>query len=289
MRPHRQLIGYHLHGLIDLAFVRLVVARLPEAQQQDQRTHRPDRAQNIRQLRPYAVRDVDMDGRKHDSARQHRGPHLEHRRKSARDQNQISGQQQREWRAQPTRHAAHLRQGQPCNAASVITGMPMDPKATGAVFASRQIDDAYSAEKPKPTIIAAATATGVPNPAQPSMNAPNAKAINSACIRLSEVTEPIESLMTSNLPVVTVTSYSTIAQKMIQEMGKIPKHAPYAALLTAWATDIPYAKIASARVAPSPATAAIHEGLRLTASKYKSSSVGRIASPAARPRPRPKR
>src|ERR1035441_928921 len=116
--------------------------------------------------------------------------------------------------------------GSPVIAASVITGMPMDPKATGAVFASRQIEDAYSAEKPKPTIIAAATATGVPNPAQPSMNAPNAKAINSACIRLSEVTEPIESLMTSNLPVVTVTSYSTIAQRSEEHTSELPKHAP---------------------------------------------------------------
>ena len=33
--------------------------------------------------------------------------------------------------------------------------------------------------------MAAATATGVPNPAAPSMNAPNAKAISSACRRRS--------------------------------------------------------------------------------------------------------
>ena len=116
--------------------------------------------------------------------------------------------------------------GNPVMPASVITGMPIDPNATGAVLANRQMDDAYSAENPSPTIMAAATATGVPKPAQPSINAPNANAINSACIRLSEVMEPIESLMTSNLPVVTVISYRTSAQNTIHEIGKIPKHAP---------------------------------------------------------------
>src|ERR1035437_7919641 len=116
--------------------------------------------------------------------------------------------------------------GNPVIPASVITGIPMDPNATGAVFASRQIDDAYSEEKPRPTIIAAATATGVPNPAQPSMKAPKVKAISNACIRFSDVIDPIESLMTSNLPVLTVTSYSTNAQNTIHEIGKIPKQAP---------------------------------------------------------------
>src|SRR6266702_6305509 len=122
--------------------------------------------------------------------------------------------------------------GSPVVPASVVTGMPMDPNATGAVFASRQIDEAYSEEKPRPTIIAAATATGVPKPAQPSIKAPNAKAINKACIRLSEVIEPIESLMTSNLPVATVISYRIKAQKTIHVIGNSPKQPPYAALLT---------------------------------------------------------
>ena len=54
--------------------------------------------------------------------------------------------------------------------------------------------------------MAAATATGVPKPAQPSRKAPKAKAMSRACMRLSEVMEPMESLMISNLPVVTVIS-----------------------------------------------------------------------------------
>lgn len=70
--------------------------------------------------------------------------------------------------------------GRPVIAASVMIGMPIDPNATGAVSASMQMVDAYSDVNPSPTIIAAATATGVPNPAHPSMNAPNANAISSA-------------------------------------------------------------------------------------------------------------
>jgi len=70
------------------------------------------------------------------------------------------------------------------------------------------------------------------------MNAPKAKAISSAWIRLSEVTEPIDSLMTSNLPVTTEISYSTNAQKTIQEIGNSPKHAPSAALLMASTGDM---------------------------------------------------
>ena len=63
---------------------------------------------------------------------------------------------------------------------------------------------AKNGEKPKPVSIAAATATGVPKPAAPSMNAPNANAIRSAWRRRSAVRPPIESLMTSKLPVSSV-------------------------------------------------------------------------------------
>ena len=53
--------------------------------------------------------------------------------------------------------------------------------------------------------MAAATATGVPKPAAPSMNAPKAKAISSACRRGSSVRWPMESLSSSNLPLSSVT------------------------------------------------------------------------------------
>ena len=66
------------------------------------------------------------------------------------------------------------------------------------------------------------TATGAPNPAAPSMNAPNEKAMNIACRRRSSVRLPTESLMISNLPVSTARRYSMIDAKTIQAIGKMP-------------------------------------------------------------------
>src|SRR5277367_1575448 len=63
--------------------------------------------------------------------------------------------------------ALSLSNGSPVVTASVTTGIPMDPNATGAVFASRQRAEARNAEKPRPVSIVAAIATGVPNPAAP--------------------------------------------------------------------------------------------------------------------------
>src|SRR5690348_17024360 len=54
--------------------------------------------------------------------------------------------------------------GRPVVTASVVTGIAMEPKATGAVFASRQIAAALKGLNPNPVNMAAATATGVPNP-----------------------------------------------------------------------------------------------------------------------------
>jgi len=46
-------------------------------------------------------------------------------------------------------------------------GIPIDPKATGEVFAIKQSDAPSNRAKPKPANMAAATATGAPNPAAP--------------------------------------------------------------------------------------------------------------------------
>ena len=40
--------------------------------------------------------------------------------------------------------------GRPVTSASVVTGMPIDPNATGAVFASRQMPAAKNGSKPRP-------------------------------------------------------------------------------------------------------------------------------------------
>jgi hypothetical protein len=102
--------------------------------------------------------------------------------------------------------------GSPVTAFNVRIGVPIDPNATGAVLASRHAAAACNGGKPRPESIAADTATGVPNPAAPSMKAPNANAMRSAWRRRSDVRLPTESLRISNAPVSRVIRYSRIAQ-----------------------------------------------------------------------------
>src|SRR5205085_94160 len=61
--------------------------------------------------------------------------------------------------------------GRPVVRARVVIGIAMEPNATGAVLARRQMAAALNGSKPSPTSIAEATATGVPNPAAPSTKA----------------------------------------------------------------------------------------------------------------------
>ena len=70
--------------------------------------------------------------------------------------------------------------GKPVTPASAMMGVPSAPKATGAVLPISDNPAAGSGLKPRPISIAAEIATGVPNPAAPSTNAPKQKAINSA-------------------------------------------------------------------------------------------------------------
>ncbi len=88
----------------------------------------------------------------------------------------------------------------PVTAASAMTGVPSAPKATGAVLAMSDKPDAVSGVKPRPISIAAVTATGVPNPAAPSKNAPREKAMKRSCRRRSSLIEPIERCRTANSP-----------------------------------------------------------------------------------------
>ncbi len=59
---------------------------------------------------------------------------------------------------------------------SVVTGMPSDPNATGAVLAMSASAAAMIGSKPSPASIDAVIATGAPKPAMPSMSAPKQKA-----------------------------------------------------------------------------------------------------------------
>ena len=70
--------------------------------------------------------------------------------------------------------------GIPVTAPSVRIGVPMAPKATGAVLAMSDKAAAYNGVKPSPISSAEQIATGVPKPEAPSMNAPNENATSSA-------------------------------------------------------------------------------------------------------------
>src|ERR1041385_8263792 len=73
----------------------------------------------------------------------------------------------------------------PVTPCSPISGAPNAPKATGAVFAISDRLEADSGEKPRPIRIAPVTATGVPKPHAPSMNAPILNATSNNCRRRS--------------------------------------------------------------------------------------------------------
>ena len=92
----------------------------------------------------------------------------------------------------------------PAAPAMATIGMPMVPKATGAVLATRHRPAASRGRKPSPTSVAPAIATGAPNPAAPSMKAPKQKAMRSACSLRSGVIPAIEARMISNWPPLTV-------------------------------------------------------------------------------------
>ena len=72
--------------------------------------------------------------------------------------------------------------------ARVVMGIPMLPKATGAVLAMSDNPLAWIGENPSCNNRAAVIATGAPNPAAPSMKAPKQKAINTTWIRGSGAT-----------------------------------------------------------------------------------------------------
>ena len=73
--------------------------------------------------------------------------------------------------------------GKAVTPASVTMGVASAPNATGAVFATRHNDAAVNAGSPRPASSEAETATGVPNPDVPSMNAPKQNAMSSTSRR----------------------------------------------------------------------------------------------------------
>ena len=105
---------------------------------------------------------------------------------------------------------------------ATMIGIPIAPKATGAVLTMRQSPAAYKGLNPNPTNNAAVIATGAPKPAAPSKKVPKANPTNNICKRWSSVSDKILERIISNCPVFTVTLYKNTAPIIIQAMGQSP-------------------------------------------------------------------
>ena len=134
--------------------------------------------------------------------------------------------------------------------------MPRAPNATGAVLPISDSPAAGNGRKPSPISMAAQIATGVPNPAEPSRKAPKQNAINRTWMRRSDAIPAIESLTSSNWPVLTVRSYTNIAVSTIQPIGNNPNSAPLARAAVAIGAGIPYTSSATSKAVANPASAA---------------------------------
>ncbi len=88
--------------------------------------------------------------------------------------------------------------------ASVMIGVAIAPKATGAVLATRAMEAALIGLKPTAIIITAVIATGVPKPASASSSAPKQKAMITAWMRWSSEIRPKDLRSTAKWPVSTV-------------------------------------------------------------------------------------
>ena len=88
-------------------------------------------------------------------------------------------------------------------------------------------------------MIAAVTATGVPNPAAPSKNAPKQNATSSNCRRRSFVIPVMLFCSTSKSPVSVVSWYMKMTLRTIQPIGSNPKSPPSSAVFPAISTGMP--------------------------------------------------
>ena len=148
---------------------------------------------------------------------------------------------------------------------SVTTGMPIDPKATGAVFASSASTAAVTGSKPRLARIDAVMATGAPNPAIPSSSAPNENATRSVCSRRSVVRRVSDRLMTSKSPLATVRLWKKTALSTIQLMGQRPNAMPSVAVPTEMPNGMPQISQPRTNAVSIAASAQSHAGRRSTA------------------------
>src|SRR5438477_155959 len=136
--------------------------------------------------------------------------------------------------------------GKPDTAASVCTGVPMAPHATGDVLASRLSAAAWNGLNPRPIMKAPAIAT--------------------------------EAFMISNWPVNTETSYRYTAASTIQAIFSTPNPTPYRKLMPASETGIPNTRTATSTAVPAPAIAHQWGFNRSPASRLNSTRIGSAAT-----------
>src|SRR6266566_3559316 len=168
--------------------------------------------------------------------------------------------------------------GRPETAASVCTGVPMAPQATGDVLAIRLSAAAWNGWKPRPIMKAPAIATGAPNLAAPSMKAPKQNATSSSCRRRSAVIPATDSFMISNWPVNTEMSYRYTAASTIHAIFRTPNPTPYRKLMLASETGIPKTETATSTAVPAPAIAHQWGFTRSPASRPNSTRIGNAAT-----------
>src|SRR6059036_49705 len=168
--------------------------------------------------------------------------------------------------------------GRPETAASVCTGVPIAPHATGDVLAIKLSAAAWNGLNPRPIMKAPAMATGAPNPAAPSMNAPKQNATSSSCNRRSAVMPATDSFMISNCPVNTEMSYRYTAASTIHAIFRTPNPTPYRKLMPASETGIPKTATATSTAVPAPAIAHQWGFSRSPASRPKSTRMGNAAT-----------
>ena len=93
--------------------------------------------------------------------------------------------------------------------------MPSAPKLTGVLWMIMPAVTAAMPGNPRPTSSGTATAAGVPNPAEPSMKAPNSQAMMITCTRRSGVMSVNPCRMVLMAPLSCRVFNSRIAPKMM--------------------------------------------------------------------------
>ena len=152
---------------------------------------------------------------------------------------------------------------------SVTTGMPIEPKATGAVLASSASTAAVMGSKPMLARMAAEIATGAPKPAMPSINAPKQKATSRACTRRSSVRRVSDRRMTSKSPLAIVRLWKKTALSTIQLIGHRPNAMPSVVAEIVRCAGMPQTANATTAAESMAVTADSQAGSRNTASMMK--------------------